>query len=562
MGISLGLIVFFAAGVTAAPPADRNAAQISYTVRMLEAEGVGWRSAVMSHMKPVARQGSATVWTLPKRASTILIQEVGKNPSAMIRASRVTTLSGMPATIQARQNRKFVTLASWNSGEAPQHGTPEVVRVGWHATLVGRKLDQGILVKIVLEDTEIRGVHRVDANLPAKARLATYEDSLKPASLGETKIAEVYARAFEHSPFEEPESAPDSAKEAKLNCQMDPAPNAQAASGYPDCDFLADRAMQLDPHELAAATLFFKSESQPRFKEDHRIHGASAPASDETGCCAEGSASQAANGPASICGIIASSGSNAPQAISHDVEIPEIANQEVLGEWLIPNGECLLVSFGPHTVAGKDGKAIVREHLAFVEAEAITEVMAGSAAPFNFIPAPPRAIAPPAANPPMLAPPPMPAAPAETDRAPVPSRVDPKVSDPRLPTPPPPSRSFPQGIHVDGSKANLPPLPDDEMEDESAESDSAEPLPSPQTRKPRKPKSKPASDNGTTKAVFTQPHTSTVFLPSIFLPGASVGFQFLLPIKPLSLRLPFNQRLEIEIFGRVVPETRSADNMK
>ena len=95
------------------------------------------------------------------------------------------------------------------------------------------------------------------------------------------------------------------------------------------------------------------------------------------------------------------------------------------------------------------------------------------------------------------------------------------------------------------------------MEDESSESESAEPLPSPQTKKPRKPKPEPASDIGTTKASYTQPKSSTVFLPSVFLPGASVGFQFLLPIKPLSLRLPFNQRLEIEIFGRVVPDTRA-----
>ena len=62
-----------------------------------------------------------------------------------------------------------------------------------------------------------------------------------------------------------------------------------------------------------------------------------------------------------------------------------------------------------------------------------------------------------------------------------------------------PSRSIPEGIHVDGSKAKLPPLPDDEMDDDSAESESAEPRPSPQTKKPRKAEPTPA-DEGTTKA--------------------------------------------------------------
>jgi len=47
-----------------------------------------------------------------------------------------------------------------------------------------------------------------------------------------------------------------------------------------------------------------------------------------------------------------------------------------------------------------------------------------------------------------------------------------------------------------------------------------------------------------------------MFLPSLFLPTPSVGFQFLLPIKPLSFRLPFGHRLEIDIIGRVVPDSQ------
>ncbi len=55
------------------------------------------------------------------------------------------------------------------------------------------------------------------------------------------------------------------------------------------------------------------------------------------------------------------------------IEVPEIASQEVAGEWLIPKDGILLVGFGPHTVAGKDGKAVIRERLAIIEAEAVTD---------------------------------------------------------------------------------------------------------------------------------------------------------------------------------------------
>jgi hypothetical protein len=63
------------------------------------------------------------------------------------------------------------------------------------------------------------------------------------------------------------------------------------------------------------------------------------------------------------------------------------------------------------------------------------------------------------------------------------------------------------------------------------------------------------------KAQFTAQILSQGFpIPSIFqsTQSQSVGLQFLLPIKPVSLRLPFNRRLEIEIFGRVVPNPEPA----
>jgi hypothetical protein len=519
MGIALGWVAFFAAGVTAAAPAERNAPQITYTVMMVEAEGVGWREAAFARLKPVTRQGAATVWTLPKTASTSLLKQMAKSsPGTLVQAPRVTALSGVPATIQVRGNRSFVTQVVWNGAERAAEASHEEVRVGWHTTLVGRKLDQGIFVKMVLEDTEIRGVHKVKLNADRPTELKRADHSFSDTLQRDSKTARAYA--FEGNRFESASATVD-AKIIKLKALMDKAKIAFADGKYDECDALARRAMALSRNDLAAAMLVFKARFERR-------------------------------NDSATCG-----GTESDDRIA--IEFPEIANQEVLGEWLIPNGECLLVSFGPHTVADKDGKAVVRERLAFVEADENNDVMVNSAARFNFVRASPISSVPhpvPSARAPISAPAPLPGPPVAIERAPVLVPLSPPAPDAKLPTPAPPSRSFPQGIHTDGSKTKLPPLPDDEMDDESSESESAEPLPSPQTKKPRKPKPEPASDTGTTKAGFTQPKSSTVFLPSVFLPGASVGFQFLLPIKPLSLRLPFNQRLKIEIFGRVVPDTR------
>ena len=89
---------------------------------------------------------------------------------------------------------------------------------------------------------------------------------------------------------------------------------------------------------------------------------------------------------------------------------------------------------------------------------------------------------------------------------------------------------------------------------------SAEPRPSPQKHKAPSspaPAAKPASpvDSKTTKATFTLPKglfrqaaPSALMLPNL---------QFMMPLKPFELSLPFNQKLQLELIGRVVTGFRS-----
>ncbi len=301
MGITLGWIALLLVGAPGAPPAEHNAAPICYTVKMVEAEGVGWRASAMSHLRPVARQGAATVWTLPKGATKSLIHEISKKPSGVVvQSPRLVALSGMPAAIQIRQNRKFVTQVAWDGDEAAPKGSPEEVRVGWHSTIVGRKLDQGILVKIVFEDTEIRGVYNVPIARLSEASRSKSESTTPERSDADVKAAGMHFGACDASPFNQVDSS------------------ATDETALTRCD-------ETGRFSNLAQVMARKGERENQF-----------------------------------------------------LEVPEIANQEVLGEWLIPNGECLLVSFGPHTVADKSGKAVVRERLAFVEADEQTNVMASS----------------------------------------------------------------------------------------------------------------------------------------------------------------------------------------
>jgi hypothetical protein len=463
MGVALGWVALALAGLGAGPHADRDQTQVTYTVRMVEADGLGWREAVFTSLKPVARQGSATIWTAPRETMTKLLENVAKAPATKIlQAPRVTAFSGAPATIQCRENRPLVTQVAWNGTTTTGDGATEKLRVGWHTTLIGRKLDQGILAQVVFEDTAISAVHHVSVSVSDKPALPVSLGTAAPTPLlvGTGKAAGLYAYAyaFNNSPFNTSESVTPDKK-------MD---------------------VSTAPKETKA--------------DRERCAG-----SEE--CCESKDCDSTESGVGKVV-----------------IDVPEIDTQEVLGEWLIPRGEILLVSFGVRTTADKDGKAVVKERLAMIEAveTADSARVAGLAGSLPIVSA---------------------SVPRVTGPAP-------KVA---MPTPTMPSRSIPQGVHADGSPAGLPPLPADETEPAPSESESSEPMPSPQTKKSGQPK--PASDSGANKAEFSLPKAAATFLPSFFMPGSTSGFQFLLPMKPLSIKLPFGQKLEVEIFGRVVPES-------
>jgi hypothetical protein len=129
-----------------------------------------------------------------------------------------------------------------------------------------------------------------------------------------------------------------------------------------------------------------------------------------------------------------------------------------------------------------------------------------------------------------------------------------------------PSRTLPQGVHADGTPAELPPLPDDEKTDPSpSPGDSSEPRPSPQTKKSHhgaapaaNPTAKPsaAADSKTTKTAFEL--AKSLFKPNMLPQFTFPNLQFMMPLKPFAMKLPFNQKLELELIGRVVPDSETA----
>ena len=162
MQLVIGLLAASILG--AEGPRAADSPMLVYEIKLLEMNGLNWRAAHYSQLQAVSRQGSATVWTAPKDVASRLVEQSAR----VVAAPKVTAFSQGRATIFQNKTRNVVTEMSRQADGPVNHAsyvgyTPKVENAteGWSAMLSGRKLDQGVLANVVLEDKQITAVHPV-----------------------------------------------------------------------------------------------------------------------------------------------------------------------------------------------------------------------------------------------------------------------------------------------------------------------------------------------------------------------------------------------------------------
>jgi hypothetical protein len=308
MGTGLLALAMMAAEGPSCPPETATTFQVS----VLSLDGLEWRTSSYPRLQPVARQGSSTVWTADRSLASSLAQQAR---SCTIHGKIITTTEAM--LTRAETIHYFGSMDRYADGPVNQATAiaflpkPERVDERFAIKASGRKLDQGILARIALEDTHVDVIHGIPQT-----------ETLKPPAAKTTRT----------------------------------------------------------PTELGRDIVNVLLPQNPR---------------------------------------------ECSQAITCSVQVPEISQARVEGEWLIPNNGVLLVSLGVKTVADDQGKAIVRERLAVIEALSSTMPSAspGTAAAID---------------------------------QPAPAAVA------RMAMPATPSRSLPRAIDPDGNAVEneLPPLPE------------------------------------------------------------------------------------------------------
>jgi hypothetical protein len=169
MRIALGLLAVSLLGAGGSSETAPSPQTLSYQIRLVDVRGVGWRADVHSQMEAVTRQGGATVWTVPKEAAARLLKTASGDPkTTVLMAPKVTAFAGQPAHVSTRTNRAYVADVERHADGPVNHASYvayspkyETAREGLTATVSGRKLDQGVLAQVVLEDTRVNSLHVV-----------------------------------------------------------------------------------------------------------------------------------------------------------------------------------------------------------------------------------------------------------------------------------------------------------------------------------------------------------------------------------------------------------------
>ena len=176
MSIGSGLLALLL--ISAQAPAVRANGgddSLSFQLKVITVDGLGWRSTAYPRLKPVARQGTTTVWTADKALAQTLAAAAMPGESATAKSNlQGESTEGNALLVRYVAHMDRVADGPINEATAVAF-VPEVATVdeGVKAKIEGRKLDQGVLTRISLEDNHVEAMHTV-----------TMSETVKPVAKG------------------------------------------------------------------------------------------------------------------------------------------------------------------------------------------------------------------------------------------------------------------------------------------------------------------------------------------------------------------------------------------
>lgn len=195
MNAALSLFVVALLGAESAP--HQGTPPIEYRVKLVEMDGLKWRESLYVRFQPVARQGSYMVWTADRDTAKALVDQA----SRVLMNPQVLAESGGVAAYTQRTTRKVASQLTRHADGPVDHALAvayttnhEDLREGCQFTMSGRKLDQGMLVKMVVEELRVAAVHQVKLT----EHVTDHENKDRPVTLNpQLEVPEVVRASLE-----------------------------------------------------------------------------------------------------------------------------------------------------------------------------------------------------------------------------------------------------------------------------------------------------------------------------------------------------------------------------
>ncbi len=146
--------LFLLAAMAATP--EEADAPIAYQVKVLEMEGLGWRSALAGHLRRIERPGADAIWT----GDRALAHALGRQSGRVVATDTVAARPEATAELVRGDSGPLDQLVRRVSVEGSD-GTPSGDDL--HVELTGRRLDQGVLAAVEVEARWVTATHAVPA---------------------------------------------------------------------------------------------------------------------------------------------------------------------------------------------------------------------------------------------------------------------------------------------------------------------------------------------------------------------------------------------------------------
>jgi len=176
MNIALGLLALAVAPAEAAQPTAPASMLVNYRVKMIDMDGVSWRSVFHESLKPTTTLDAPNAWTIDSGSVNALIRSglIIRGAPGAISAGDAHIAgvfkAGRPAHYYflARQTRIADAPAGFATSLAYR---PDVDKAecGWKVDIDGRLIDQGVIAKVKIEQNELIGMHTITSSEKLKS---------------------------------------------------------------------------------------------------------------------------------------------------------------------------------------------------------------------------------------------------------------------------------------------------------------------------------------------------------------------------------------------------------